>query len=125
MPLTIKDIKKDLKRWNVLEESYDLFEDNIKIDDRIWKCTINDYLVQVWINLKMEIDKVKAKDLLPLIPEEQAWFKKMLIKMIVGMKVYDFSAVAEALACCHKPSKQESEYLFQYYPLGHRNPQRV
>jgi len=119
--LNIRDIKKDLKRWKILEESYEAFESNISENDKIWNCTINDYLVQIWINMKLEVHKVKPKDLLPLIPAEQQWFKKMLIKLILGRPVPDFSAVAAALSSCEPVSQSERDYLFQFYPTGCRS----
>jgi len=122
MPLTIKDVKKDLIKWNILEEVYEAYEDNIPKEQQLWNCTVNDYLVQVWINCKMEIDKVSAKDLLPLIPEEQKWLKKMLIKMMLGRKIFDFSPIVQVLADCDKPSQDELDYLFLHSPIGHRNP---
>lgn len=117
MPLTIRQIKQDLKRWNILQESYESFEINISETDQKYNCTINDYIVQIWINMKMEVLKCEPKDLLHLIPNEQIWFKKMLIKMIIKRKITDFSPVARELALCNKPTSEERDYLHLYYPL--------
>lgn len=117
MPLSIKDIKKDLMKWNILEDSYESFEKNIPEKQRVWNCTINDYLVQIWINLKLEVDKTPPAQLLTLIPHEQAWFKKCLIKMLVGRKVFDFSPVADALSSCSAISQDERNYIFLHAPI--------
>ena len=119
--LNIRDIKKDLKRWGILEESYEAFETNIPQEQKIWNCTINDYLVQVWLNIKLEVEKVKPKDLLPLIPEEQKWFKKMLVKMLIGRKIYDFSPIATALSSCSAVSQAERDYIHLYAPIRERS----
>lgn len=114
--LNIRDIKKDLKRWKILEDSYESYESNIPENDKIWNCTINDYIVQIWINMKMEVEKVKPKDLLPLIPVEQVWFKKMLIKMILGRPCLNFSAVANALSSCEPVSEEERNHIHLMRP---------
>ena len=121
MPLTIREIKQDLKRLNILDESYEAFESNIKDTDKSFNCTINDYLVQIWINVKLEVQKCKPHYLLPLIPHEQVWFKKILIKMMIGRKIYDFSPLANALAFSEPVSESEKDYLFQFYPTGSRS----
>lgn len=117
----IREIKKDLKRWNILEESYEAFETNIPDKEKIYNCTINDYLVQIWINMKMEVEKVKPKDLLPLIPEEQKWFKKCLIKMMLGRPVIDYSHVANALLSCSAVSQAERDYIHLHAPIREKS----
>jgi hypothetical protein len=121
MPLTIRDIKKDLKRWCVLRECYGQYEENIPDEDRLWRCTINDYLVQIWINMKMEIDNTKVSDILKLIPKEQEWLKKQYIKMLCGQPVFQFEKLVNALRDVEKPSDLEKKYLFEHYPVGHRS----
>jgi len=121
MTRNIKDIKKDLKRWKILEESYQAFETNIPENDKIWNCTINDYLSQIWINVKMEVHKIPPRELLPLIPDEQKWFKKMLIKMMLGRPVPDFSPIANALASCEPVSEAERDYIHLIAPIRERS----
>lgn len=121
MPLTIRDIKRDLIKWTILEDTYESYEKNIPENQKLWNCTINDYLVQIWINMKLEIDKCKPKDLLPLIPEEQKWFKKMLIKMMLGRKIYDFSPVVDVLSSCSVASKEEMDYIFLHSPIRQKS----
>lgn len=115
-PVTIRDIKRDLIKWNILDECYKQYEDLINDEDKIYNCTVSDYLVQIWINMKMEVDKVPAKHLIRLIPEEQSWYKKMLIKMMLGRKVIDFTPVAEHLKQCSPPGQPELNHLHSLYP---------
>jgi len=115
--LNIRDIKKDLKRWKILEESYESFETNIPENDKIWNCTLNDYLSQIWINVKMEVHKIPPRELLPMIPKEQTWLKKMLVKMLIGRKIYDFSPIATALSSCSAVSQAERDYIHLYAPI--------
>lgn len=121
MPLSIRDIKKDLIKWGVLDDVYEAFETNIPDEQKIWNCTLNDYVVQMWINLKFEIDKATPKELLPLIPEEQKWFKKMLVKMMIGRPVYDFSPIATALVSSSNVSQEEWDYIYLHSPTRYRN----
>ena len=116
MPLTIREIKLDLIKWNILEDSYNSYEKSIKDTDKLFNCTIDDYLVQIWINMKIEVEKFKPRELLPLIPIEQVWFKKMLIKMLIGQPCLNLAPLANALASCSAVGADEAKYLHLMRP---------
>lgn len=78
--------------------------------------SVNDFLVQVWVNYKIE-DGFKLKDLLRHIPKEQAWLKRDYIKALIGKPCVDLTPIKEALSNCEPPTREEMEYIQQHSPI--------
>lgn len=111
MPLTIEEIKKQLREMNVLDDVYDIYDEKVT---KGWGLSVNDLIVQVWIDLMLK--KHKPSFILPLIPHEQVWFKRILIKMMIGHKVFNFEKVINALEQCDKISEDELHHIHLYHP---------
>ena len=106
-------IKKELRSMRVLDELYDMYE-NLTGDKG--QLTMNDWLVQVWVNYKVK-EGCKVKDLLRHIPKEQNWYKKNLVKALIGRPVLDKTALVDALEDCEPVSKEEMEYIQAHSPI--------
>lgn len=106
-------IKKDLRLRGCLDGMHEIY-DNLSGDKG--QLTREDFLVQVWINYKIE-DGCKLKDLLRLIPKEQSWLKRNYIKGLIGKPTIDPSPILKALKECEPVSFDEMNYIQAHSPV--------
>ncbi len=106
-------IKRDLRARGCLEGLYNVYED---LSGDKGQLSMNDFLVQVWINYKVE-DGCKLKDLLRQIPKEQYWLKKSYIRGLIGKPKRDYTNVIEALKECQPVSMEEMNYIQAHLPV--------
>ncbi len=118
---SIRKIKEELKHLNILQDSYDAYEENISImEQKKELCTIQDYLVQIWCNVKKELG-TPTHEILKGIPIEQKWYKTFVIKALVGKKVVNWYILSQALAEIEdEPIEPYRNYQREYYPIGER-----
>lgn len=118
---SIRKIKEELNRLNILQDSYDYYEQNISIEEqKKGLCTIDDYLVQIWCSVKKDLGCSTA-EILKGIPKEQSWYKKIVIKGLVGRKAYNWYPLRVALASVEdEPIEPYRDYQRLYFPIGER-----
>lgn len=106
-------IKKDLRLRGALDTLYDMYED---LSGDKGQLSVNDFIVQVWINYKVK-DGCKLKDLLRYIPKEQNWLKRNYVKALIGRPTLDKTALVDALEDCEPVSKEEMDYIQAHLPV--------
>lgn len=118
---SIRKIKEELNRLNILQDSYDYYEQNISIDEqKKGLCTVNDYLVQIWCSVKQELG-TPTIEILKGIPKEQNWYKRIVIKGLVGRKAVNWYPLRHALSIVEdEPVEPYRKYQHLYYPIGER-----